>query len=70
MWDIAGEARTKSCDNLLWTPAHGRASVGRPSRTYLRQLCPDLGCRPADWPGAMDDRDEWKEIDSQGNPCY
>ena len=26
---------------LLWTPAHGRTSVGRPARTYLQQLCVD-----------------------------
>ena len=35
------EVRTNSCDILLWTPAHGRASVGRPARTYLHQLCAD-----------------------------
>ena len=31
-------------DVLLWTPSHGRASVERPARTYLQQLCADTGC--------------------------
>ena len=31
-------------DVLLWTSAHGRASVERPTRTYLQQLCADTGC--------------------------
>ena len=30
-------------DVLLWTPAHGRAKAGQPTRTYLRQLCEDTG---------------------------
>ena len=46
---------------LLWTPSHGRASVGRPARTYLQQLSKNTGCRLEDLPGAMDDRDERQE---------
>ena len=45
---------------LLWTPSHWRASVGRPARTYLQQLCMDIGCSLEDLPNAMDDRDEWQ----------
>ena len=54
-------------DVLLWTPSHGRASIGRPTRTYLQQLCADTGCSLEDLLKAMDDRDEWRE--SQGTPC-
>ena len=46
---------------LHWTPAHGRASVGQPTRTYIQQLCTDTGCRLEDLPEGMDERDEWWE---------
>ena len=48
-------------DILLWTASHGRASVGRPTSTYLQQLCVDSGCSLEDLPGMMDDWDIWKE---------
>ena len=48
-------------DVLLWTPTHGRAKAGRPARTYIQQLCGDTGCCPEDLPGAMNDREEWRE---------
>ena len=48
-------------DVLLWTPTHGRAKAGRPSRTYIQQLCEDTGCCPEDLPRAMNDREEWRE---------
>ena len=48
-------------DVLLWTPKHGRAKAGRPARTYIQQLCEDTGCCPEDLPGAMNDREEWRE---------
>ena len=47
--DTAGEARTSSyvSDVLLWTPSlMDLASVGRPARTYIQQLCEDTGCNP------------------------
>ena len=47
------------CDALLWTPSHGRASVGRPIRTYLKQLCTDTGCSLEDLLEVMDNRDKW-----------
>ena len=48
-------------DVLLWTPKHGHTRVGRPSKTYINQLCEDTECLPEDLPNAMDDRDGWRE---------
>ena len=48
-------------DVLLWTPSHGRAKVGRPARTYIQQLCANMGCSSEDLPEAMDDREGWFE---------
>ena len=45
-------------DILLWTPSHGHASVGQPTRTYPQQLCTDTGCNLEDHPEVMDDKDE------------
>ena len=42
-------------DVLLWTPIHGFASMGRPARTYIQQLCEDTGCNPVDLPEAISD---------------
>ena len=57
-WRIKGKLIS---DLLQWTPLHGRATVGRPARTYLQQLCADSGCSLEDLQGAMDDRDGWRE---------
>ena len=43
------------------TPPYGRAKAGRPSRTHIQQLCTDTGSSLGDLPGAMDDRDGWRE---------
>ena len=48
-------------DILLWTPSNGWEKVGRPTRTYIQQLCADTWCRLEDLPEAMDDRDGWSE---------
>ena len=48
-------------DVLPWTPSHGRAKVGRPARTYKQLLYADIWCSQEDLPGAMDDRDWWRE---------
>ena len=40
-------------DVLLWTPTYGRAKGERPARTYIQQLCEDMGCSPEDLPEAM-----------------
>ena len=42
-------------DVLLWTRTYGRAKVGRPARTFIQQLCEDMGCSPEDLPEAMTD---------------
>ena len=54
MQDAARGARTNS---LALTPSRGRASVGRPPRTYLQQLSTDTGCNLEDLPETMDDGD-------------
>ena len=48
-------------DVLLWTPTYGRAKAGRPTRTYIQQLCEDTGFSPEDLAEAMDDRKKWRE---------
>ena len=48
-------------DVFLWTPSNGRAKAGRPTRTYIQQLCEDTGCSPEDIPEAMNDGEEWRE---------
>ena len=48
-------------DALLWTPSHDQAREGRPTRTYIQQLCEDTGCSPEDLPEAMNNREEWRE---------
>ena len=48
-------------DVLLWTPNHGHNRVGRPYKTFIKQLCEDTGCQPEDLPHAMNDRDGWRE---------
>ena len=49
-------------DVLLWTPTYGQAKAGGPARTYIEQLCEDTGCNPEDLPGAMNDREKWREM--------
>ena len=46
---------------VLWNPSHGKANVGRPSITFIDQLCSDTGCTPEELPTAMDDRLEWRK---------
>ena len=48
-------------DVLLCTPKLGWAIAGRPVRTYIQQLCEDMGCSPEDLPEAMNDREKWRE---------
>ena len=43
---------------LLWTPTYRRAKAGRPARTYIQQLCEDMGCSQEDLPEAMNDREK------------
>ena len=46
-------------DILLWTPTYGQAKAGWPARTYIQQLCENMGCSPEDLPEAMKDRGKW-----------
>ena len=48
-------------DVLLWTPTYSRAKAWRPARTYIQQLCEDMGCSPENLPEAMNDREKWRE---------
>ena len=48
-------------DVLVWTPAYGQSKAGRPTRTFIQQLCDDTGCNPEDLPKAMNDRETWRE---------
>ena len=43
-------------DLLQWTPTHGRAKSGWPTRTFIQRLCEDMECSPEDLPKAMNDR--------------
>ena len=48
-------------DVLLLTPTYGRAKSGRPARTYIQQLCEDMGCSPEDLSEVMNDWEKWRE---------
>ena len=48
-------------DILLRTPSHGHSSVGRPTRTYLQQLCANTVCSLEDLLEVMDDRNRRRE---------
>ena len=48
-------------DVLLWIPTHVRAKAGRLARTYIQQLCEDMGCSPEDLPETMNDLEKWRE---------
>ena len=44
---------------LLWTPSHGRASIGPPA--YLQQLYVDTGCSQEDLQDVKDNQDNWQK---------
>ena len=48
-------------DVLLCNPTYGRAKAGQPAQTYIQQQCEDTGWSPEDLPGAMNDREKWRE---------
>ena len=54
-------------DVLLWTPMYGQAKAGRSARTYIQQLCENMGCSPEDLPEMMNDGKVARE--GQGYPC-
>ena len=43
-------------DGLWWTPSQEWAKVGWQARTYIQQLCTDIGCSLEDLQEAIDDR--------------
>ena len=47
---------------LLCTRTHGCASVGRPVRIYIHQICTDTGYSLEDLPGSIDYRDWWRDV--------
>ena len=56
----------RSKDELIgyvhqWTPTYGQAKAGRPARTYIQQLCEDIGCKLEDLLEAMNDREKWRQ---------
>ena len=57
-WRSRGELIS---DVLLLTPTNGRAKARRPARTYIQQLCEDMGFSPEDQPEAMNDWEKWRE---------
>ena len=48
-------------NRILWTPSYGREKAGQPVRTYIQQLYADTGWSLNDYPGAMDDREGWRD---------
>ena len=62
MRDTAVEVKTNISDVLQWTASYEQANVGRPTGTYLQQLCTDIGRSLEDQLDAMDDRDDWREM--------
>ena len=70
-WRSKGELIS---DILQWASLYRWASVGRSARSYLQQLCTDLGCSLEDLPRVMDDRVEWRErlreICASGTPWW
>ena len=57
MRSTAEETRT----NSEATFSNGRASVDRPTRSYKHRLGANTVCFQEDMPGAMGDRDGWRE---------
>ena len=47
-------------DLILWTPKHGKAKVGRPSKAYIKQLTENADCQLEDLPRTMEDREYWR----------
>ena len=46
-------------NELIWTHIDRRASIDRPAKTSLHQLCKDTRCRLEDLPGVIDDWEGW-----------
>ena len=55
--DTVGEAVMYS----YGSPHMAEQKQDEPARTYIQQLCEDTGCSPEDLPGAMNNREKWRE---------
>ena len=49
-------------DILLWTPNHGTTKLGRPRKTYVKQICDDTGLTTEELKIAMKYRTMLKNI--------
>ncbi|XP_071958788.1 uncharacterized protein [Antedon mediterranea] len=47
---------------MLWMPSHGTRRPGRPPKSFIDQLVADSGHTIEELPGAMMNRDGWKEV--------
>ena len=55
-------SRDELISNVLqWTPIYDQAKAGWSARTYIQQLCEDMGCSPEDLPEGMNDGEKWRE---------
>ena len=71
MLNTTGENEDELINNIFqWTPSHGQTIVGRPAKAYIHKVCLDTVFGLEDQPRAMDDRDGWRERESQGTVCY
>ena len=52
---------------LFWTLTYGHTSISWLAKTYIHQLCVDIGCQLEDRPWPMDKRDWWWERKCQEN---
>ena len=61
MRESTGELRTNSSEIYSCGPLHmdGKRQDDQPEPTYNSSA--DTGCSVEDWPGAMDDREGWRE---------
>ena len=65
LWQTGHSWRSKHelvSDVILWQPPYGKASCGRPSRTFVDQLVDDTGCPQEDLATAMEENKmEWRK---------
>ena len=58
-WVLLEKQRQTHKRCFLWTPTHGRTSVGWPAEIYIHQLCANTGCSQEDVPRTIINRDRW-----------
>ena len=52
-------------DLILWHPKHGRATRGRPRKTYINQLLDDTQLQRDNIEAAMSDRETWQHLSDE-----